>query len=528
VISALKIAPLVLAVVALTMLVFFDLGPPLAFNDDWMYAWAAQRLAGGHLALFPASSALALTQIGWATLVTLGHTDARLLRLTVIPFVGLLALATFQVARRLGAGQFWSGMAGLAVTASPLFIANATSFMSDIPYTALLMAAVWNGLRWQQDGRGKAWTVIFIVAAAAQRQIGVFIVPALTLAMWLTWRSEPRQPRRWVPVGVLWVATVAAVLVPQALGITPAAASTRLSLIAVNPVVVAIDVFVLPAEIGLALIPFAIGLLTVRYVRPSHDHRGPALIALAGAVALILITHSGLPITSDGFQPKGLMDVQASNPQTKQLLYPWPLFEAVMAAALVSFAIFTVWRWGAWRGVGPQGITLVAVAASQLAPWFVSPHFAYDRYYLPIAAPLVPLGAWLADQSLRPSLAQAWAVGALAVGLAIYAVGEQDYQAWQKARDDTARLAYQTTSPEYVSAGYEANAVYWEVPYYERTGKDLSGWSDQSAWDFGVLGPRQPRVRLVFAAADDPRPGFKYESLSPGKVVIQPVTGSGQ
>jgi hypothetical protein len=528
VISALKIAPLALAVVALTMLVFFDLGPPLAFNDDWMYAWAAQKLASGHLALFPASSALALTQIGWATIVTLGHTDARLLRLSVIPFVALLAFSTFQVARRLGAGSFWSGMAGVGVTASPLFIANATSFMSDIPYTALVMAAAWNGLRWQQDGRGKAWTVFLVVAATAQRQIGAFIVPALTAAMWLSLRSEPPRSRRWVAVGALWLATIAAVLLPQALGLTPAAASTRLSHIAMNPVVVAIDLLVLPGEIGLALIPFVLGLLTIRYVRPSRDHRGPALIALAGAIALILITHAGLPITSDGFQPMGLMDVQASNPQTKQLLYPWPLFQAVMAVALVSFAVFSIWRWGAWRAVGPAGVTLVAVAVSQLVPWFISPHFAYDRYYLPIAAPLVPLGAWLADQSMRPSLAQAWAVGALAFGLALYAVGEQDYQAWQQSRDATARLAYQTTSPEYVSAGYEANAVYWELPYYDRTGKDVSGWSDRSGWDFAVLGPRQPQTRLVFAAADDPRPGFRYESLSPGKVVIQAVANNGQ
>lgn len=522
-VRAAAIALLALTAIALALLVLFDLGPPLAFNDDWMYAWDVRQLAGGHLILYPASPALVLPQIGWATLITAGHTDVRLLRLSVIPFVALLALSTFQVSRRLGAGTFWSAVAGLTVTASPCFIASATSFMSDIPYTALLMAAVWNGLRWQQDGRGKAWTVIFVVAAALQRQVGVVIVPALTLAMWLSWQRGDRRPD-WVAVAGLWAATVAAAVLPEALGLAPATASTRLAHLAVDPAVVAADLLLLPAEIGLLLIPFAVGLLTNRYARPSRDHRVSALGALAGVVVLVLITHGGLPISGDSFQPMGLMDVSASSPQTKPLLYPWAVYETVMAVALASFAAFGIWRWGAWRAAGYPGVALGLIAAGQLTFWFTAPHFAFDRYYFAVAAPLVPLGAWLADRSLRPGLAQSWALGALAFGLILYAVGEQDYEAWQQARDQAARLAYQNVSPEYVNAGYEANAVYWVLPYYERTGKDL-GASDPSGWDFAVLGPRQPLVRLVFAPADDPRPGVKYDSASPGKVVIDASRG---
>ncbi len=509
-----------LGAAALALLVYFDLGPPLAFNDDWMYAWAVQRLDAGHLALYPASSALALTQIGWATLVTFGHYDPRLLRLTVIPFVGLLGFSTFQVARRLGTAPFWSGVAGLVVTTSPFYLASATSFMSDIPYTALAMAAAWNGLRWQQEDRGKAWTVILVAAASAERQLGVFIAPALTLALWMAWRTRPQRLSRWIPVAVLWVAAAAAILVPHVLGLTPAAASGRQDQIAVKPVNALIDLLVVPGELGIVLIPFLVALLTVRYVRPLHDHRGPALIVLAGAVLLITFTHGGLPTTGDGFQPMGLMDVLAANPQTKVLLYPWPLYETVMALAIISFAAFAIWRWGAWRPVGPATLMLVALAAGQLVFWLVSPTFAYDRYYFAVAAPLVPLAAWVAGRSLRPQAAKAWALAALAVGLALYAVGEQDYQAWQVARDATARLAYQTASPEYVNAGYEANAVYWEVPYYDRTGIDVSAWSDPTKWDFAILGPRRPQLVLVFARADDPRPGFTYQSMSPGKIVI--------
>lgn len=516
------------SLIALALLVFFDLGPPLAFNDDWMYAWAVRQLSAGHLALYPASSALALTQIAWGAVVTFGHTDDRILRLSVVPFALLLAVSTFQVARRLGAGRFWSGVAGLAVTTSPVYLASATSFMSDIPYTALVMAAVWNGLRWQQDGRGRAWTVSLVVAATAQRQIGVLLAPALTLAFWAAWRAEPARIQRWLPVIFLWLAAAATLVIPEVLGLTPAAASTRQAEIAVNPVNVAIDVLVTPAEIGLVLIPFVAALVTAPQRNRSGDHRGPALVVLAAAIGLIVFLHAGLPITGDSFQPMGLMDVQAANPQTKQVLYPWPVYGTVMALAVAGFASLAIWRWSEWRAGGAPAALLIAVSAAQLVPWLFSPHFAYDRYYFAVAAPLVPLAAALADRSLRPRGAQTWAVCALVLGLALYAAGEQDYQAWQQARDDTARLAYQTTSPEYVGAGYEANAVYWELPYYERSGVDVSGWSDPTGWDFAILGPRQPRVVLVFARADDPRPGFGYSSLSPGKVVIQVVGQSVQ
>jgi hypothetical protein len=90
-------------------------------------------------------------------------------------------------------------------------------------------------------------------------------------------------------------------------------------------------------------------------------------------------------------------------------------------------------------------------------------------------------------------------------------VGEQDYLAWQAARDRAALLAYQTAPPDQVQAGFEANAVYVELPRYERTGQaDL----------FAILGPARPQVTLLFASAADPRPGVSYWSLAPGRIVL--------
>ena len=107
--------------------------------------------------------------------------------------------------------------------------------------------------------------------------------------------------------------------------------------------------------------------------------------------------------------------------------------------------------------------------------------------------------------------ARAWATAAIAGGLLLYVVGEQDYLAWQAARDRAALLAYQTTPPDQVQAGFEANAVYVELPRYERTGHaDL----------FAILGPTNPKITLLFASASDPRPGVSYWSLAPGRIVL--------
>jgi len=93
----------------------------------------------------------------------------------------------------------------------------------------------------------------------------------------------------------------------------------------------------------------------------------------------------------------------------------------------------------------------------------------------------------------------------------MYGVGEQDYLAWQAARDQAARRAYQSTPRDQVQAGFEANGVYVELPRYERTGQaDL----------FAILGPSHPTVTLRFAGPSDPRSGVPYGSLAPGKIVL--------
>jgi hypothetical protein len=133
------------------------------------------------------------------------------------------------------------------------------------------------------------------------------------------------------------------------------------------------------------------------------------------------------------------------------------------------------------------------------------------------AALLIPVLAALASRTTRPRLALGWALAVAVAGLVLYAVGQQDYEAWQAARDEASRIAYQHVPPDQVYAGYEPQALYVAIPEYDQLGPnaDVNGMRN-----FLILGPASPRIVLNFAAADDPRPGVSYGSLASGRIVI--------
>jgi hypothetical protein len=100
----------------------------------------------------------------------------------------------------------------------------------------------------------------------------------------------------------------------------------------------------------------------------------------------------------------------------------------------------------------------------------------------------------------------------LAGGVAFYGLGEQDYQAWQAARERAATQAYARIDPVALEAGYEAVAHHAAVPEFLRSGRVIIDPID--------LRPPDPVARLEFAAPGDSRPGSGYSSISPGRVVI--------
>jgi hypothetical protein len=506
-----------LAAAALTALVIFDLSPPLAFNDDWMYAWSVQQLIAGHgLRIFPESTALALPQVLWGAAFSLGHPDPRLLRLSVVPVVALTAWISVVLARRLGADRFWAAIAGTTLPAMPLFMGNATTFMTDNVFTGVVMAVALTSLTWAGDGRRRWLCVALLVVAALERQVGLALIPAVTLGVVIGRRQS-------------WVRTdTAALLASWLIPFATVAAAGRL--LVRQPLYAPTDLFQvhldhalfpLAGMLGLGLIPFGAA-LAFRPRTPGRESAWSmscAALGVLGAIGcLVDLARFGMIFPGNVFSPLGFTAIL---PGSKPPIFPGPVFQAVEIAAIITFVMLFIVRrrWWTPTAMPRDAVLLLLVSASQFLPLLAVQVFIYDRYFLPVVAPLIPVMAAVGTGALRQPLARSWAALALIGGLAMYVVGEQDYLAWQAARDQAARLAYQSVPRDQVQAGFEANAVYVELPRYERTGRaDL----------FAILGPSQPAITLRFGSQldprlgsrSDPRPVVPYVSLAPGRIVL--------
>jgi hypothetical protein len=507
--------------VSVAFLIYFDAASPLSSNDDWMMAWEARHL--WPLAIYPTQAPLALTQVYFAGLVTIGHTDLRLLRLSVIPFVLLTAYSVYRIARLLTADRFWSGVAAVACLGCPLYMATATTFMTDVPYTALLMAAAAAAVFWITRGTGRVVCILFTGLASVERQIGLLIPIAVTVGLVLAARAARR--RLGLPdilaLATLWLVVIACYLLPITLQIHAGESLIRGETVrSLNPEFPFAATLVLPWMIGLGLMPFGAALLlTSPEVRRLKNRVGwliLGLILLAGGVAILryrslfpgnVFTRSALHYT-----------LQAGS---KPRIYPLWLFAGLqVAAALTAAGLVRRSRQWTLGTLQPAGIMLLVLAVSQWVPLLVVNYSVFDRYYIPVFLPLLPVAALLASRCSRRTVAQVAAIASLAIGLGVYVVGEQDYQAWMAARYQAAQLAYTMAPATEVDAGYEQNGVYVGLPYYERTGTILPGKSGYRIRDFSFVGPADPVLEVATVGPGDPRPGFDYRSLAPGRVIV--------
>ena len=530
-------APLVIGGLALLALILFDLGPPLAFNDDWLYAWLVRRLLDGHgLHAFPEQAPPALVQTLWAALLTLGHPDQRLLRLTAVPFVLLAAVSSAYMARRLGANRFWAVVAGVSLVSGPIFLGASTSFMTEPFFIGLLMAAAAAGVAWLEDGRGRLACVLLTGLTCLERQYGAGIAGAMTVAFLLrqlSFSGRPTSSSDWRWLGTLWAAVAAGLILPVALGLSsPVEGAVLKSLLQhkFDPVVRATTP--LPGMLGFLLLPFAVA-VTLPGTKDGPGSRwgrrsGPAvglrtvlgLLIFAvglGGIAL-MATHllSGKTIfpgnewSALGLNPPSILA------GTKPDLFSAPVFATIEAVCALSFVVLALGgarRW-AEAALRPAGLFLIVIAVSQFLPMLE--RGGLERYYLPVAAPLLPLAAAIASHGRS---GRGWAIATLAVGLVLYAAGQQDYEAWQSARDQAAHLAYRTVPPANVWGGYETFAVYVEIPVFERTGNLTRPMSPEEPVPT-LLGPLHITATLQFARRGDPRPGYDYSSLASGRIVV--------
>jgi hypothetical protein len=508
---------LALSIIAVALVVYFDLASPFAFNDEWVYGWSVAHSRLPQVRLMPEQSATALVQVIWSALLSLGRSDLPVLRLTLLPFLALAAYSTYRCARLLGADEFWSRASGAAMLANPLVLTLGSSFMSDITYLALLLGAAWAGAAWVCQGRGRVALISLTFAAVLQRQQALAIPLAVTVGLVVGGRIKKREGRDVAALLALWTVDAISSVLPGLAGLTLPTQSFYVELAqkGTSPIHYIEPLLMVVPIIAFLLTPFAAGLI-LQSRRPPGSSRAAFVPPLLGGLGIAgmayMLPHFMMP--GNVWTARGFAPTLGGGKPIGMLLWLFLAWDLLVIGTVAASWLPNASR--RFTGVGPGGIFLVALALSQLLPLFALPTTYYDRYFLPVAVPLLPIAAVVASRSARPGLAAAFAGAVMVFGVLTYAGFQQDYEAWQQARDAAARMAYAQAAPSDVSAGYEANGVYDDLPRINATGV-----LDRNRQD--VVERKDAVIRLEWSRRSDPRPGVDYQSLlAPGRVVLVP------
>jgi len=508
-------AVLAIMAIAVALMIFYDLQSDEPLVDEYARQWTLRRLAAGHgLQLWGTNASL--VSILAAAPLTMLHMAPRFWRLPQLLFFALLPVYTYRLARRFGADRFWAMVAAAAITASPLTLGVTTGMMTETAYLGLLMAGAWYLLEWDRGTRSRMTFLALAFLATLQRDQGVGLVVVLVLAgLWRYRATLPRMP----PWGqVAWVAGVGAVswVALKLPGLFRGVAHGGFAPVHTRgaPMVI-FSTSELPILIGFMLVPLAVALWSKFPAESSRTSRmdllpfGVAVSGLAAAAGLYLVTQGqifpGLWIGPWGIGPPQLFDIKPD-------FWPKPAFVALEVVTCGTFVVLFGRRRRAWGvpTLGNERALMVVLALVQILPLFAYT-VVFDRYYLPIAAPLAPLAASLVTgSSLRSTKAQAWALTSLALLVGYYAVAEQDYLSWHVARAEAARIAYQTYRPWDVFGGFEMDTQHVFVP---ATDDPTGTLPDKLA--------SCPHAFLAWASPGDPGPGATYQSLSPGRIVVR-------
>ncbi len=509
----------IMGMVALALLAYFDLATNLAFNDEWMFRWSAQQMALGHgLQLWPQVVPVSLVQTLASMPVAILRAEPRFLRLAVLPFMVLWSVMSGLIAKRFGAGRFWSIVAAVVVPVAPLTLGVSASFMSDTAYVALLMTAAWLGLRWIESGESGWWFVALATLATIQRQQGLALAVAVTAVVLFRRRPVHRGDR--LVLLATSVGTAAALAFPFLSGMSSHQMTTVFHNQGTQHLTLSSavgSVIELGPMLGLLLLPLALALprRTEAERRPAGRWEPiPLALAIAGLAAPVIFTaYFGSIWLGDvwGFKGLGPLTIGGEKPAIFTL---WA-FVLLEVFVVIVFVVLLGWRSRLWtpRVLGSGGTFLALLALAHLPPMALATPL--DRYYIPVAAVLAPYVAAQVSRAEAPGhgaiAARVWAITSLAAGLGFFVVGQQDYLAWQAARAQAQARAYAIAGAAGVDAGYEANGSNVAIPRYEQIGELV---------DALHLAGLDPPLALRFAPPGDPRPGVGYSSLAPGKIVI--------
>lgn len=489
-------------------------------NDDWSFGLAVKHLLQtGEFRPTGWTSMPLITQTLWGALFCLpGGFSFNALRASTLVLSLCSVLTVYLLVRQIHPSRLLAAIAALTVSFNPIYYALSNTFMTDVPFTALLLAAAFSFSRYLQGGSDFAllFGLAGALAATLCRQLGLAV--PMAFAVCLLWSRG--LAGRWVIRALVpLVVCLGALLTFQhwltATGRLPALYSLQngefvSALCAPKRLVPG-----LAKHVGTALLYlgwFSLPVMALVLPAAATARRGRRAFVVAGclfvlcAIIILVLTRGPMPtagniVLPQGIGPLTLRDLHILNlPHVPALGKGFWL--AVTAAALLGGAYLVGAAAGAIATLLPSlhlarirpdrtsGVFFLLCAGIYVAPILVIG--GWDRYYIP-ALPFLLVGtAGVAAASWQPRTRARVALAALLLAsLSLYAVvGTRDYLAWNRVRwialNDL--LAGGKVTAADVDGGFEFNGWYlYDPAYKEQPGKSWY-WVDRDSYLLAFAG----------------------------------------
>ena len=492
--------PLVLCLLLFALLV--ALANPLRnfpMGDDWEYARTVLKLlTTGQFYRSPVVQATVFFPALWGALFSslLGFSFTTL-RLSTLPLAAGTLAAFYAILGELGFAPGQRVLGTLTLMAAPLFVFNALSFMTDVPFLFWLLASLWCSLRGFRQGRAR-WVLAGSVCAALAfltRQLGLAL-PAAAAGMVLVYRPRSEWPR-WLAASLaVPLAVTVSFFAWQALARQTTWADTTISeagtlefiFNAQLPAALGRRAVVMLVSLNMYLLPLWLAFAgQARWAGPALRRAYASWWARAGAGLLAVFVVGGVtyfgargdwwPYSRGSLTNAGLWPSLAYFAFPNDVRPPfgslsiWIALTYLGAALAVTYVLVVTARlggalrppllgvrsglrglWARLQSVDPAHGLMYASFAALLALVLVYPLFV-ERYFLPFLPGAIIL-LLEAARGWRPSLPLA-ALALAAMGL--FSVGLMwDYFDWHAVRwAESQALVAQGLPLEKLDAGYE-------------------------------------------------------------------------
>lgn len=492
-------------------------------NDDWVYALGVKSvLQTGRFelpGLVPAGPNV-IAQVYWGALFCLPFGFSfTALRFSTLALGGAGIIAFYLLLREIGSNRWIALLGGFTLAVNPLYFGLAHTFMTDVPFLAFAVTALWLFVRgvWREEAVSLSAGILIALLDILVRQFALLLLLAFGVAYimrrGITWKSlvVAIMP---VVVGAglhfiyqYWMIETGRTPFFQFASVnylipTPLSAFIRHSWHFLKLLLLSLP------YLGFFLAPFlaSVALSGTHAPRSNLLRVGLCVLVLASVLVITAYAvHTQVPEIGNilmpyGLGPRTLRDTfllgqnLPSIPASMKISWTGGIILGAFGAiGLLFYFIRTVvhvfgglWR-PEWRAVTwVEALTLVFIVAYGGLLLLFS--FGYnlklfDRYLLvvvPVLLVLVLMNEARSSASIRISRWRgALSLALVAVYAAVSVAATHDYLAWNRTRwIATSTLMQSGISPNQIEGGYEFNGWYLSNLKYKRVQNKMGWWVD--------------------------------------------------